>query len=184
VRPAAFLDRDGVLNEDIGYPCRPSDIVWHRGAARAVRMLNAAGLLVVVVSNQSGVARGLFTEQDVLALHDWMARELAAHQAKVDGWYFCPYHSVGSVRAYLHPNHPDRKPNPGMLFRAAADLGIDLSSSFLIGDKPSDVAAARAAGLPGYLFRTKDLPNFVSSILAKRQSHELADTAKYRARPA
>ena len=180
MRPAAFLDRDGVLNQDTGYPYRPSDIVWCVGAARAVRMLNAAGLLVVVVTDQSGVARGLFTEQDVLALHHWMAGELAACGAKVHGWYFCPYHSVGSVRAYFHPNHPDRKPNPGMLLRAARETAIDLPSSFLIGDKPSDVAAAQAAGMPGYLFRAKDLSRFVARILAERKSSHLTERQELR----
>jgi D-glycero-D-manno-heptose 1,7-bisphosphate phosphatase len=157
LRGAAFFDRDGVLNRDIGYAHRPEHIEWIPGAAEAVAAANAAGLAVVVVTNQSGVARGFYAEADVEALHVWMAEELAARGARIDRFYHCPYHAEAVVEAYRHADHPDRKPNPGMLLRAIADLAIDPAQAFLIGDQDSDLAAARAAGVTGYRYIGGDL---------------------------
>jgi D,D-heptose 1,7-bisphosphate phosphatase len=164
-RPALFLDRDGVLNDDIGYPTRPTDIRWIEGAARAIRVANRAGYAVVVVSNQSCVARGYASEAQVRALHEWMSARLASQDAMVDAWYYCPYHPAASNVAYLHPCHHDRKPNPGLILRAAVDLNLDLQASLLIGDKDSDLEAARRADIPGHLFPGGNLADFVTRIL-------------------
>ncbi len=151
LRPAAFLDRDGVINVDLDFVHRPEDLEFVEGAPHAIRRLNEAGVLVVVVTNQSGVARGLFDEAAMDRFHDHLRAELAAHGAWLDAIYACPYHPEAAVERYRR-DHPDRKPAPGMLLRAMADLAIDRDRSFLIGDKPRDVQAAQAAGVRGYLF--------------------------------
>lgn len=164
-RGAIFLDRDGVLNKDIGYLHRPEDLAWIDGAPEAVRLINAAGLFAVVVTNQSGVARGYYSEADIERLHAHMARELEARGARVDAFYTCPYHSEGADPRYIHPDHPDRKPNPGMLLRAMADFPIDPARSLIIGDKDSDIEAGRRAGVRGALFKAGSLEAFVRAIL-------------------
>jgi len=168
-RPAAFLDRDGVLIEDVGYPHRPEDLHLIPGAAAAVARLNAAGLPVVVVTNQSGVARGLFTLDQMEAFNRLLMNRLADGGGEVHAVYACPYHAEAVVPAFRHPDHPDRKPNPGMLLRAMADLDLDPEGSLMIGDKPSDLEAARRAGVPGYLFEGGDLDAFVERLLAGRR---------------
>jgi D-glycero-D-manno-heptose 1,7-bisphosphate phosphatase len=164
-RPAVFFDRDGVLIADSGYPHRPEHLVFLPGAAAAVRRVNAAGLAAVLVTNQSGVARGLFTEDQMHAFHDLLAEALAVEGARLDAVYSCPYLPDAAVEAYSHPDHPDRKPNPGMLLRAIADLDLDRARSVMIGDKPSDVEAARRAGVKGVLFEGGDLDAFVRGVL-------------------
>ena len=164
--PAAFLDRDGVLNEDVGYLHRTEDLRWIPGAKAAVKRLNEAGFQVFVVTNQSGVARGLFPHSAVAALHAHMAAELAAAGARVDGWYDCPFHAEAVVDEWRHPDHPDRKPNPGLLLRAMAEHPTDRARSLLIGDKPTDLEAARRAGVAGWLFEGGDLDAFVQRVLA------------------
>ena len=156
-KPAAFLDRDGVLNTDTGYTHRPEDLAWMPGAREAVLGLNEAGYLVFVVTNQAGVARGYFDERDMAAFHEAMQDELAEIGAHVDAFYHCPYHSQATVEAYRHADHPDRKPNPGMILRAIAEWPVALAGSFLIGDRQSDLEAASNAGIPGYLFSGGDL---------------------------
>lgn len=164
-RPALFLDRDGVLNVDSGYVGRPEDWVWIEGAQRAVKLANDAGWLVVVVTNQSGVARGYYTEAEVEALHDWVHAELTVVGARIDAFYTAPHHAEATVERYRHPAHPDRKPNPGMLLRAIAELNIDPARSVLIGDKLSDLEAARRGGVRGVLFEGGDLRDCVQAIL-------------------
>lgn len=164
-RKAVFLDRDGVINVDHGYVVDPAALVLVEGAAAAIRRLNAAGYLVVVVTNQSGVARGYFTEADVERFHQHLRERLAASGAQIDAIYTAPHHPDAVVAAY-RGDHPDRKPRPGMILRALADLGIARSGSFLIGDKPSDIAAAEAAGIPGHLFTGGDLDVFMTGVLA------------------
>jgi D-glycero-D-manno-heptose 1,7-bisphosphate phosphatase len=165
--PAVFLDRDGVLIEDTGYPHQESDLRMMPGAAAAVGRLNRLGYLCVIVTNQSGVARGLFTEAQMHAFNDLIVRKLAVAAARIGAVYACPYHAEGTVEAYIHPDHPDRKPNPGMLLRAAADHDIDMAKSFLIGDQPSDIEAARRAGVPGFRFEGGDLDAFVRDLLGQ-----------------
>jgi D-glycero-D-manno-heptose 1,7-bisphosphate phosphatase len=166
--PAAFLDRDGVLIVDSGYPHRPQDLVLIPGAAAGVRRLNAAGYKVVIVTNQSGVARGLFTLNEMDAFHVRLSRTLAREGAVVDAIYACPYLPDAPVAAFSHPDHPDRKPNPGLLLRAIKDLDLDPARSFLVGDKPSDLEAARRAGVAGCLFEGGDLDHFIRSLPALR----------------
>lgn len=155
-----FLDRDGVINADIGYLWRREDFVWIPGAPAAIRLFNERGRPVVVVTNQSGVARGYYTEQDVESLHRWMNAELNRQGARIDAFYFCPHHPDGAIPEYTRVCDC-RKPQPGMLLQAMEDWRADPAKSFLIGDKESDVAAAAAAGIRGYLFDGKNLLEFV-----------------------
>ena len=164
-RPCGFLDRDGTLNVDKGYTHRVADLVWIDGARRAIRRLNDEGYLAIVCTNQAGVARGLYGEADVHAFHAAMRAELAREGAFVDAFYHCPFH-VGAVDPRYRVDHPDRKPNPGMLLRAMRDWSIDRSRSFMIGDGAGDLAAARAAGVAGHLYDGGPLDRMVESILA------------------
>jgi D-glycero-D-manno-heptose 1,7-bisphosphate phosphatase len=161
LRPALFLDRDGVLNVDQGYVHRWEDFRWMPGAREAVAAANRAGWLVIVVTNQSGVGRGYYTEADMHALHARMAEGLAKVGGHLDAVYFCPHHPDAAQDCYRHPDPPDRKPNPGMLLRALADLPIDRNRSLLVGDKASDMEAARRAGIRGLRFRGGDLAAFL-----------------------
>jgi D-glycero-D-manno-heptose 1,7-bisphosphate phosphatase len=163
--PAVFLDRDGVLIEDTGYPHLESQLRMTPGAPEAVRRLNQLGYLCVIVTNQSGVARGLFTLEQMKAFNALLVKRIAAGGGVIGAVYACPYHPEGRVAAYIHPDHPDRKPNPGMIFRAAEEHGIDLSRSFLIGDQPSDMEAAKRAGICGVTFAGGDLDVFVRDLL-------------------
>ncbi|WP_428151141.1 D-glycero-alpha-D-manno-heptose-1,7-bisphosphate 7-phosphatase [Brevundimonas sp.] len=163
--PAVFLDRDGVLIPDSGYPHLEEHLVLIPGAAEAVRRLNNLGYLVVIVTNQSGVARGYFTEARMNAFNDALVRKLAAKAARIGAVYACPFHNEAEDPKYFHPDHPDRKPNPGMILRAIADHDIDPARSFLIGDRQSDLEAARRAGMPGFLFEGGDLDHFVRDLL-------------------
>ena len=135
---------------------------WIPGAREAVAAFNAAGWLVIVVTNQSGVGRGYYTEADVHALHARMAEDLAAVGGHIDAVYHAPQHPEAPLDAYRHPDPPDRKPNPGMILRALADWPIDREASLLIGDKPSDLEAAERAGVRAALFAGGDLMQFLA----------------------
>lgn len=148
-RPAVFLDRDNTLNVDLGYTHRPEDLVWTPGAVEAIRAINDAGWLALVVTNQSGVARGLYAEDQVRLFHAHIQAQLAQAGAHIDGFYHCPFHAEATLEAYRHADHPSRKPNPGMLLEALRDWPVDASRSVMIGDQDSDVEAAAAAGVRG-----------------------------------
>jgi D-glycero-D-manno-heptose 1,7-bisphosphate phosphatase len=162
LRPALFLDRDGVLNEDQGYVHRWEDFRWIAGAREAVAVFNRAGWLVIVVTNQSGVGRGYYTEADMHALHKRMGEDLAAVGGHIDAFYHAPDHPDAKLETYRHPDPPDRKPNPGMILRALSEWPIDREASLLIGDKPSDLEAALRAGIKGVLFEGGDLKQFLA----------------------
>ncbi|HUO22088.1 MAG TPA: HAD family hydrolase [Caulobacteraceae bacterium] len=164
-RPAAFLDRDGVINVDLGYVHRIEDLTLIEGAPQAIARLNAAGYLVIVVTNQSGIGRGYYDEAAMEAVHDEISARLNARGAAIDAFYACPFHPEAELGRYRHPDHPDRKPNPGLLLRAMTDFAIDRDHSFLIGDKDSDLEAARRAGVAGHRFSGGDLDAFVAGIL-------------------
>ena len=165
-RTAVYLDRDGVLIEDSGYPHRPEDLVLIPGAAHAVSAINAAGALAIIVTNQSGVARGLFSLDQMEAFNALLVERLAADGGQIDAVYACPFHADAVDARFRHPDHPDRKPNPGMILMAAKDHGVDLSRSLLIGDRDSDLEAARRAGVAGHLFTGGDLGTFVDALIA------------------
>ncbi|HVT81003.1 MAG TPA: HAD family hydrolase [Phycisphaerae bacterium] len=157
--PAIFLDRDNTLIANAGYLGDPAGVVLLPGTAAAVAGLRALGFRIVVVSNQAGVARGLYDEAAVHAVNHEMCRQLLAGHpgARIDGSYFCPFHPDGVVEKY-RAAHPWRKPGPGMLLQAAADLSLDLAGSWMIGDQYRDVGAGSAAGCRTILLQNPDLP--------------------------
>lgn len=163
--PAVFLDRDGVLNVDTAYPHRPDQIEWMEGAQQAVKSFNDAGYFVFVVTNQAGVAHGLYDEDAVRRLHRWMNAELRRGGAHVDDWRYCPFHADAVVEAYRGA-HPWRKPGAGMLLDLMQRWPVEAGGSFLIGDRDSDMDAARNAGIPGHLFTGGSLAAFAAGILA------------------
>ena len=145
---AIFFDRDGTLNVDVHYLHDPADFVWVDGAIEAIRWANEHGYLVIVVTNQSGIARGYYDEAAVHHLHDWMNTELEKHNAHIDAFYYCPHHTEGKLPAYTK-SCDCRKPAPGMILRAIAEHDIDPAASWMFGDAESDVAAAENAGVRG-----------------------------------
>ncbi len=145
---ALFLDRDGVVVEEAEYLCRVEDIVIVPGAAAVIAAANRRGIAVVLVTNQAGIGRGHYGWDDFAAVQQAISSRLEALGARLDAVYACPHHPAGKG-AFRHPDHPARKPNPGMILRAAADLGLELRKSWLVGDKTIDLEAARRAGLAG-----------------------------------
>ena len=166
-RAALLLDRDGVLNVDEGYCYDPSRLLWVTGARQAVKTANDAAVLVLVVTNQSGIGRGYYTEAQMHAFHAAMQAGLAEVGAHIDAFYFCPFQEDAVEARYRIANHPDRKPNPGMLLSAMADWNVDPARAVMIGDKPSDMLAAERAGVEGALFSGGDLLAFVRPLLAR-----------------
>ena len=162
-----IFDRDGVLNVDHGYAFKPEALEWVPGARAAVRRVNDAGALAVIATNQSGIGRGYYTEADMQAFHAEMLRQLGAEGAHIDAIYFAPHHEDAAEDRYRGADHPDRKPNPGMLLRALADFGVAPADAVMIGDKPSDMEAARRAGVRGVRFESGDLEALVAAELAR-----------------
>ena len=142
---ALFLDRDGTLVQPRHYPSRPVDLVLYDGIGPQLRALQQAGFRLVVITNQSGIARGYFTEGDLRRMHDHLAAELARFGARLDGVYHCPHHPDGAIPE-LAVRCACRKPEPGLLLRAAADLDLDLARSWFVGDILDDVEAGNRAG--------------------------------------
>jgi len=152
-RAAIFLDRDGTLNEEVDYLHKPEELVLIPGAAQAVARLNARGIPVAVVTNQSGIGRGYYGFDEFNLVTARMSELLAEAGAHLDAVYVAPHHELGQGE-FAHPDHPERKPNSGMLTRAAQEHGLDLSRSWMIGDKQSDLEAGRNAGCHVALVRT------------------------------
>jgi D-glycero-D-manno-heptose 1,7-bisphosphate phosphatase len=146
VRPALFLDRDGVINVDIGYLHRPEDCRFIPGIFDLVRAANRAGYPVLVVTNQAGIGRGIYTEETFQVFTRWMTGEFAKHGATIDKVYHCPHHPDAGVGAYKI-QCACRKPQPGMLLQARAEFDIDMPHSIMIGDSRTDLQAAQAAGV-------------------------------------
>ena len=143
---ALFLDRDGVINHEIGYLHRAEDVRFVDGIFALCRAAQGLGYRLIVVTNQSGIARGLYSREDFDALTAWMMARFEEERVHLDAVYYCPYHPEHGVGEYRR-EHPDRKPGPGMLLRGAAAFDLDLARSILVGDRCSDIAAANAARL-------------------------------------
>jgi D-glycero-D-manno-heptose 1,7-bisphosphate phosphatase len=152
-RRAVFLDRDGTLIEEAGYLDCLDRLVFYPYTVDAVRVLNRAGFAVVVITNQAGIARGIVGEAFVGEAHRHIADRLEAGGAKIDGFYYCPHYQTGTVDPYVRVCDC-RKPEPGLLRRAEADLDLDLAGSFMVGDRWHDVGAGRAAGARTVLLRS------------------------------
>ena len=153
MRPAVFLDRDGTLIEDVGYLDRLDQMTVFPWTVDVIRAFNRAGLAVVVVTNQSGIAKGLFTEAFVEETHRQLSARLAAGGARIDAYYYCPHHPDGVVDAYRQ-RCDCRKPASGLVDRAVRDLDLDPARSFVVGDKWLDIGLARAVGARGILVRS------------------------------
>ena len=153
MRPAVFLDRDGTVLEEAGYLDRLERLAFFPFAIDAVRLLNRGGFAVVVITNQSGVGRAMYEEAFVIRAHQVLDERVRSAGARIDAYYYCPHHPEAEVEKY-RLDCDCRKPRPGMLRQAAADLDLDLSRSFAIGDKWTDVQAGLAAGGKGILVRT------------------------------
>lgn len=152
-RPAVFLDRDGTINVEVGYLSRPEDFRLIDGSAGAIRRLNEAGFLVVVVSNQSGVARGYFGEDAVAKVNETMTRELEKLGARLDAIYYCPHFSDGVVEQYRR-ECDCRKPRPGMVRQAQKDFDLDMRRSYVVGDHRGDILLAKNVGVRSILVVT------------------------------
>lgn len=162
---ALLLDRDGTLNVDRGWVHRREDFCWVHGAREAIRWANDRGLLVLVITNQAGIARGYYTESQFHAFTTWIAEELAAFGARIDATYYCPHHPTAGIGDYRRACRC-RKPGPGLIERALAEWQFDVSRSIMIGDADTDVQAAEAAGIRGVRFAGDDLLRCVRAALA------------------
>ena len=162
LRPAAFLDRDGIINEDKGYVYKSSDFIWILDSKEAIKYLNDNGYYVFIVSNQSGIARGYYTELDVIKLHKYINDELKIINAHIDEFFISPYHP-DNTRDFIDLSHL-RKPNTGMMRLAEEKWSFDKTKSFLVGDKDTDIECARNYGINGYLFKEGSLLEFLKNI--------------------
>jgi len=165
---AIFFDRDGTLNVEVDYLYRPEDFRWMPEAVEALRYCHEQGYLAVVITNQSGVARGFYHEEDVVRLHRWMNRQLAEMgEQPIDGFYYCPHHPQGTVPQYTTVCSC-RKPQPGMIVQACRELQIDPAQSWMIGDSLRDVESGEAAGVRGVRYTGGSLLECLKENLGKR----------------
>jgi D-glycero-D-manno-heptose 1,7-bisphosphate phosphatase len=181
---ALFLDRDGVVVKEIDHLCRVEDVAVLPRAAAVIGVANRQGIPVVLVTNQAGIGRGLYGWAEFLAVQNAVIAVLEPEGARFDAVYACPHHAHGKGN-FWYPDHPARKPNPGMILRAAADLDLDLKRSWLVGDKTIDVEAAKRAGLAGAMqvmtgYGAAEWPSSVAlatAIFEVRQGRSIADAA-------
>jgi D-glycero-D-manno-heptose 1,7-bisphosphate phosphatase len=182
VNKAVFLDRDGTINVEKNYLYKPEDFEFILGVPKAIESLNRSGYKVIVISNQSGVARGYYSEDDLLFLHEYIERKLAAENARIDAFYYCPHHPLATVEKY-RVDCNCRKPKPGLFERAIKDFDVDITKSWAVGDRMRDVKPALNLGIRGALLLTgqgnsenvasiryvaSDLPEFVEKIIMNR----------------
>jgi D-glycero-D-manno-heptose 1,7-bisphosphate phosphatase len=153
VAKALFLDRDGVVNREVSYLSRIDQVEWVPGLWELCARARDAGFVLIVVTNQSGIARGMYSEADFHPLMAWMGERFRAHGVSMAAYYYCPHHPQEGIGEYKR-ECADRKPGPGMLLRAAQDFSLDLSQCVMVGDRCSDIAAANAAGV-GTVFLLK-----------------------------
>lgn len=163
-----LLDRDGVLNVDKAYLYKPEAVEWVEDSLKAIAWLNRKGIKVAVVTNQSGVARGYFSESDVIKLHAWMQEEVQKAGGIISAFYYCPHLPGAPVKEYDRDCNC-RKPKPGMILQALHDFGVKPENAFMAGDSPRDVEAAEAAGVRGYLYPGGSLLEFVQGILREEK---------------
>ena len=155
---AVFLDRDGTIVEDVGYLHELNKVKFLPGASKAIKLANESGFKVIVITNQAGVARGYFTEETVKEINKYIQETLAGEGAFIDMIYYCPHHIEGIIEEYRKECHY-RKPNPGMIEKAAREFSLDLKNSFVIGDKLSDIEAGHRAGCRAILLAGEDPPH-------------------------
>ena len=165
-KKAVFFDRDGTLNVDIHYLHRPEDFVWIEGAKEAIKYVNDLGYLAILVTNQSGVARGYYPEEDVKKVYDWMNIELAKIGAHLDALSFCPHHPEGKIPQYAKAC-TCRKPQTGMVDKACADYAIDRTGSYFVGDSDGDMECARRAGVEPIRYVTGSLLDCLRGFISK-----------------
>lgn len=179
---AVFLDRDGTINVEKDFLSDPADLELENGSAEGLRLLHDAGFVLVVVTNQSGVARGYYSEEDIARVNEALASMLEAEGAKLERFYHCPHHPEGTVARYAR-RCDCRKPAPGLLLRAAGELGIDLEGSYMVGDYTRDLEAGRAAGVKTVLVRTGYGARSVEEVrergLADHVSGDLLEAARW-----
>ena len=186
-RAAVFLDRDGTINEEVDFVKTPEELVLIPGAGAAVRRLNEAGIVSCVISNQSGVARGFYTEADLVGIHAKLERELAEAGGRIDRIYYCPHHPTKGAPPYDIVCEC-RKPAPGMLLKGACEFDVDLTRSFVVGDRDVDIQVGKAVGayailvLTGYgqktleeIAGTEIVPDFVASNISEAVTHILQE---------
>jgi histidinol-phosphate phosphatase family protein len=167
-RKAVFIDRDDTIAKDVPYCRRPEDLELFDGIAESIKNLNNAGFLVIIITNQSGIARGYFTEETLNKIHEKLRRDLARNGARIDGIYYCPHHPENGCMC--------RKPKPGMILRAAEDFNIDLKQSYVIGDKPHDVELGEKVGctviqIDNYSRNKINFTDAVNIILEKERNY-------------
>lgn len=164
IKPAAFLDRDGTINIDKGYVFRSEDFEWNFEAPEAIKFLNENGYHVFIITNQSGISRGFYSEKDVESLHDFINKELNKKSAHIDDFFYSPFHPDFSIRKYENYAHL-RKPDTGMLELANKKWEIDKNSSFMVGDKEIDVECGKRFGIKSFLYESGSLLKFIQERL-------------------
>jgi D-glycero-D-manno-heptose 1,7-bisphosphate phosphatase len=175
---AVFMDRDGTINEEVGYLSRMEDLRIYPQAYEAIRMIIAGGMKAVVVTNQSGIARGYFTEDFVRSVHERINEQLLAAGAHIDGFYVCPHHAVHGNGIYKQDCNC-RKPRPGLLLQAAAEMNIDLTRSYMIGDMLKDIEAGKKAGVKSILVKTGYGSNIVRTDMPAYIAEDILDAVQW-----
>ena len=173
-RPALFLDRDGVVNREIGYLYRTDQVEFTPGIFDLCRHAQALGYALIIITNQSGIARQLYSETDFHSLMNWMTEKFLRQNVRIDGYYFCPHHPEYGVGTY-RKECEDRKPQPGMILKASSDHNIDLNRSILVGDRCSDIQAGAAAGITTLILLRGTEPDGCAEIPAHSVVSELRE---------